>query len=240
MKGVVLAGGRATRLLPLTKFTNKHLLPVGREPMLYHALHKLRGAGIEKILVITGTDHMGDVVRQLGSGKQFGCSLSYRVQEKPTGTAAALRLAEDFVGADRFVVLLGDNIFEDALGPMLRAWLQSGKGARVHLKPVPDPGRYGVATLRDDRLEELEEKPERPTSNLAVSGIYFYDAWAFQAAADLRPSGRDEFEITDLNRAYLDRGELDHGILEGWWTDAGTFESLHLANSLVRMRPARF
>jgi len=240
VKGVVLVGGRATRLQPLTKVTNKHLLPVGEEPMLYHPIHKLRGAGISDIMVITGTDHMVDVVRLLGSGRDFGCELTYRVQERPGGVAQAMALAEPFVGGDHFVLLLGDNIFEDPLGPMIRAYWEAGSAARVHLARVRDPRRYGVAELQDGRLLRILEKPEEPPSDLAVTGIYIYDSWAFRVASRLQPSCRGEIEITDVNNAYLHRDELSYGILEGWWTDAGTFASLHEANTLVRERPARF
>jgi glucose-1-phosphate thymidylyltransferase len=233
MKGVVLAGGTGSRLFPLTKVTNKHLLPVGREPMIFHPIQKLRQAGVEEILVVTGLDHMGDVVNLLGSGRDFGCRFTYKVQDEAGGIAQALGLAENFAGDHPVCVLLGDNIFEDSIGPFVQAWARQERGARIVLKRVPDPQRYGVAEVDGDRIVSIEEKPSRPRSDLAVTGIYFYDAGVYDVIRTLRPSGRGELEITDVNNHYLLLGQLRFDELKGWWTDAGTFESLHLANELV-------
>lgn len=233
MKGVILAGGTGSRLFPLTKVTNKHLLPVGKEPMLLHPIAKLREAGVEQILVVTGTEHMGDVVGLLGSGKDYGCHFTFKVQDEAGGIAQALALAENFAGGDAICVLLGDNIFEDSIKAEVEAFEAQGKGARVLLKEVPDPGRYGVARVDGDRVVEILEKPADPPSAMAVTGIYFYDARVFDLIRTLKPSARGEYEITDVNNAYIEAGEMSFGDLRGWWTDAGTFPSFHLANKLV-------
>jgi glucose-1-phosphate thymidylyltransferase len=233
-KGVILAGGTGSRLLPLTRVTNKHLLPVGREPMIVHPIRKLTAAGVAEILIVTGVEHMGDVVNVLGSGRELGCRLTYKVQDDAGGIAQALGLAENFAGGSPVCVLLGDNVFEDDLSPSLRAFARQGGGARIVLKRVRDPGRYGVAELRQGRIVDIVEKPRRPRSDLAVTGVYFYDAAVYGIIRRLRPSARGELEITDVNNAYLRRGRLRHDLLPGWWTDAGTFESLHLANQLVQ------
>lgn len=240
MKGVILAGGTGTRLLPLTKVTNKHLLPVGKEPMLFHSAHKMHAAGITEIMVVTGEDHVSDIVRLLGSGKEFGCHFTYRVQEQAGGVAQALGLCKNFVGNDRVLMLLGDNVFEDALGPLVRDYIKSDKAARVFFKEVDQPRAFGVPVFENERLARIEEKPESPQESLAVTGIYMYDSWVFRAIEQLRPSARGELEITDVNNAYLEREQLGYGTLQGWWTDAGTFDSLHLANTLTRMRPPKF
>ena len=239
MKGIILAGGSGSRLLPLTKVTNKHLLPVGQAPMIFHPVKKLTDAGITDILIVTGSDHMGDVVRLLGSGRDFGCEFTYRVQDQAGGIAEALGLAHGFARGEKMVVLLGDNIFEDEIGPYATRFAAQSRGARVLLKEVPDPQRYGVVELRNNaaggpgRIVRILEKPAAPPSAYAVTGIYFYDERVFDIIRTLRPSGRGELEITDVNNAYLERGELSFDILSGSWTDAGTHESLRQANALV-------
>ncbi len=233
MKGVVLAGGTGSRLFPLTKVTNKHLLPVGREPMIFHPVRKLTEAGIDEILVVTGVEHMGDVVTLLGSGREFGCRFTYKVQDEAGGIAQALGLAENFAGDSPVCVLLGDNIFENAIGPFVEGYARQRKGARIVLKRVSDPQRYGVAEVRGDQIVGIVEKPKAPKSDLAVTGIYFYDAGVYDVIRTLKPSGRGELEITDVNNHYLRERLLRYDVLEGWWTDAGTFDSLHYANELV-------
>jgi glucose-1-phosphate thymidylyltransferase len=226
MKGVVLAGGTGSRLMPLTKVTNKHLLPVGRKPMIYHPVEKLTQAGTQEILIVTGVEHMGDVVSLLGSGKDFGVRFTYKVQDEAGGIAQALSLAENFAGGDRIAVILGDNIFEDSLAGEVSVYRDQPAGARVLLKEVPDPQRFGVAEVKDGKVIGIEEKPKKPKSDFAVTGVYFYDDKVFDIIRTLRPSGRGELEITDVNNAYLKRGELTYGLMKGWWSDAGTFESL--------------
>ncbi|HVI93311.1 MAG TPA: sugar phosphate nucleotidyltransferase [Anaeromyxobacter sp.] len=238
MKGVVLAGGTGSRLFPLTKVTNKHLLPVGREPMIFHPIRKLTDAGVEEILVVTGLDHMGDVVNLLGSGREFGCRFTYKVQDEAGGIAQALGLAENFAGKSPVCVLLGDNIFEDSIQPFVEGYAKQKKGARIVLKQVPDPQRYGVAEVRGDKIVGILEKPKAPKSDLAVTGIYFYDPGVYDVIRTLKPSGRGELEITDVNNHYLRERQLRYDVLEGWWTDAGTFESLHFANELISHPPA--
>ncbi len=233
LKGVVLAGGTGSRLFPLTKVTNKHLLPVGQSPMIWHPIWKLKEAGIEEILIVTGTDHMGDVVGLLGSGKDFGCRFTYKVQDEAGGIAQALALAENFAHGDPLCVILGDNIFEDSLIQEAAAFGDQGHGARIVLKAVPDPTRFGVAEVSGQQVLGIEEKPAIPKSDLAVTGIYFYDGHVFDIIRAVRPSARGEMEITDVNNAYIQRGELTFGIFKGWWTDAGTFPSLALANDLA-------
>ncbi len=233
MKGIVLAGGTGSRLFPLTKVTNKHLLPVGREPMIFHPIKKLTAAGVEEILVVTGLDHMGDVVNLLGSGRDFGCRFTYKVQDEAGGIAQALGLAENFAGDSPVCVILGDNIFEDGIQPFVSAYAKQKKGARIVLKQVQDPQRYGVAEVKGDRIVGIVEKPKTPKSDLAVTGIYFYDAGVYDVIRTLKPSGRGELEITDVNNHYLREGQLRYDVFQGWWTDAGTFDSLHLANELI-------
>lgn len=233
MKGIVLAGGTGSRLYPLTKVTNKHLLPVGRYPMIYHPIGKLAEAGIRDILVVTGKEHMGAVVGTLGSGRDLGLELTYRVQDHAGGIAEALGLAESFVAGDKCVVILGDNVFEDGIAPHVRNYA-GREGAMLLLKEVPDPGRYGVAEIEGGRIVSIEEKPARPKSPFCVTGIYMYDPAVFGVIRGLRPSARGELEITDVNNAYLAMGRLSFGMLSGWWTDAGTFESLALANNLAK------
>jgi glucose-1-phosphate thymidylyltransferase len=233
LRGVVLAGGTGSRLFPLTKVTNKHLLPVGREPMMFHPVRKLVGAGIREILIVTGTDHMGDVVRLLGSGKDFGCEFTYRVQDEAGGIAQALGLAKRFGRGGRLAVILGDNIFEAPIAPFADEFRAQKSGAKILVKEVPDPGRYGVAVTEGARVTSIIEKPKNPPSALAVTGIYFYDEAVFDVITSLKPSARGELEITDVNNAYIARGDLTYATLPGWWTDAGTFESLKHANDLI-------
>ena len=233
MKGVVLAGGTGSRLFPLTKVTNKHLLPVGQAPMLWHPLWKLVEAGITEILIVTGTEHMGDVVALMGSGKDFGCRFTYKVQDEAGGIAQALGLAENFAGGAPVCVILGDNIFQDSLRPEVEAFTKQGQGARILLKPVEDPQRYGVAEVKDGKVLGIEEKPKAPKSNLSVTGIYFYDATVFDIIRTVKPSGRGELEITDVNNTYIERGQMTSGTFHGWWTDAGTFPSLAHASELA-------
>jgi glucose-1-phosphate thymidylyltransferase len=234
LRGVVLAGGTGSRLYPLTKVTNKHLLPVGLEPMIFHPIRKLVDAGINEILIVTGTEHMGDVVGLLGSGRQFGCEFTYRVQDEAGGIAQALGLARRFARGGRLLVILGDNIFESSIAPFAAAYRNQSKGAKILVQEVDDPGRYGVAVTEGKRVVRIVEKPKQPPSRLAVTGVYFYDDTVFEMIDGLRPSARGELEITDVNNAYLARGDLTFDILPGWWTDAGTFESLHRAGELIR------
>jgi glucose-1-phosphate thymidylyltransferase len=234
LRGVVLAGGTGSRLFPLTKVTNKHLLPVGHEPMIFHPVRKLVEAGIREILIVTGTDHMGAVVGLLGSGKDFGCEFTYRVQDEAGGIAQALGLARRFGRGGRLAVILGDNIFEASIARFADAFRAQKSGAKILVKEVPDPGRYGVAVTDGARVTSIVEKPKQPPSSLAVTGIYFYDETVFEVIGGLRPSGRGELEITDVNNAYIARGDLTFDVMPGWWTDAGTFESLKHANDLMQ------
>jgi glucose-1-phosphate thymidylyltransferase len=233
MKGIVLAGGTGSRLWPLTKVTNKHLLPVGRVPMIFHPIQKLLGAGVRDICVVTGSEHMGDVVGLLGSGKDFDCEFTYRVQDRAGGIAEALGLAENFARGGPVCAILGDNVFHDDLGPFVRRFIEQDKGARILLKEVSDPERFGVAEISGDRIVGIEEKPLAPKSKLAVTGVYLYDSRVFEIVRACRPSARGELEITDVNNAYVAWGEMGYDILAGWWTDAGTFESLARAHELV-------
>jgi len=217
--------------------TNKHLLPIGRQPMIYYPIQKLREAGIEEILVVTGREHMGDVVNLLGSGADFGCSFTYKVQDEAGGIAQALGLAENFAAGQPIAVILGDNVFADPIAPMLDLFAGQGNtGAVLGLKAVDDPGRFGVAEVRDGRVVGVEEKPTEPKSHLAVIGVYLFDAGVYDIIRCLRPSARDELEITDVNNAYIRAGALSYHEFEGWWTDAGTFDSLARASGLVEGR----
>ena len=237
LRGVVLAGGTGSRLRPLTKVTNKHLLPVGRKPMIYYPIEKLTGIGIEEILIVTGVEHMGDVVGLLGSGREYGCRFTYKVQDEAGGIAQALGLAENFANGGAIVVILGDNIFRVSLKDYAQRFLEQRSGARLLLKQVSDPQRFGVAEVRSGKVLGIEEKPKAPKSDYAVTGIYFYDGSVFDVIRTLKPSGRGELEITDVNNSYVRRGQMACDILEGWWTDAGTFESLLWANELVVKEP---
>jgi glucose-1-phosphate thymidylyltransferase len=233
MKGVILAGGLGTRLSPLTEITNKHLLPVGKEPMIWHPVKQLNLAGIHDILVVTSIAHMGDVVNSLGSGARFGCEFTYRVQDTAGGIAHALALAEGFSAGRRVVVLLGDNIFEHSIAPHVKAFARQAAGARVLLKEVGDPERFGVAALDEMHVVAIEEKPAHPKSSHAVVGCYMYDAEVWGIIRAAQPSSRGELEITDVNNEYVRRGQLEYGFVNGRWTDAGTFESLTQANEIL-------
>lgn len=239
LRGIILAGGTGSRLMPLTKVTNKHLLPIGQKPMIYYPIEKLTSIGIREILIVTGIEHMGDVVSLLGSGKQFGCHFTYKVQDEAGGIAQALGLAENFAQRQPVVVILGDNVFEDNLKDYADRFISQKTGARVLLKKVPTPQRFGVALLSDDKIIGIEEKPKKPKSDYAIIGIYFYDASVFDVIRELKPSGRGELEITDVNNAYIAKNQLAYDILEGWWTDAGTFESLDRASELVVKKPPK-
>lgn len=237
MKAVILAGGTGSRLRPLTNLINKHLLPVGDRPMISHAIDKLKEAGIADIMLITGRASAGWFTSYLGSGSDEDVSITYRIQEEAGGIAQALSLAKPFIGADeKFVVLLGDNLYEEPLRPHLDAFRGQPRGALVLLKQVEDPHRYGVPVFdaAGERIMRIEEKPASPASDYCVTGIYMYGADVFERIAAIRPSARGELEITDVNNAYAAGGQLAHRFMSGWWTDAGTFDSLHEASSLVR------
>jgi glucose-1-phosphate thymidylyltransferase len=234
MKGVILAGGLGTRLRPLTRITNKHLLPVYDRPMIFYPIQTLINAGIRDILLVTGGPHAGDFLRLLGNGQEFGLThLNYAYQEGEGGIAAALALAEHFADGERLCVILGDNVIEGSIAPAVTRFRRQRRGARIILKEVPDAERFGVAEVRDGRVVSIEEKPARPKSRYAVTGIYMYDEPVFDVVRTLQPSGRGELEITDVNNWYLKRGQLECELLQGWWSDAGTFESLHRAGNLV-------
>ncbi len=234
MKGVVLAGGTGSRLYPLTKITNKHLLPIYDRPMIYYPIQTLVDAGVRDIMIVTGGRNAGDFLRLLGNGKTFGLvHLSYAYQEGEGGIAEALALVEHFADGDRICVILGDNIIEGSVCKAIEAFEQQAAGARILLKKVPDAERFGVAEIEGDRIVGIEEKPKRPKSDYAVTGIYLYDATVFDKIRTLVPSGRGELEITDVNNAYIREGTMTFSYLEGWWTDAGTFDSLLRAGNLV-------
>ncbi len=234
MKGVVLAGGLGSRLFPLTKVTNKHLLPVHNQPMIYYPIQTLVRAGVRDILLVTGGNSAGDFLRLLGNGKDFGLKhINYTYQEGEGGIAQALSLAEHFANGQRIVIILGDNILEDDITPFVERFKKQKKGARLLLKKVPDPERFGVTEFQGKRIVKITEKPKQPRSDHAVVGVYMYDADIFDIIRTLKPSKRGELEITDVNNAYLKRGSLEYDILPGYWTDAGTFESLYRATMLV-------
>jgi len=234
MKGVVLAGGTGTRLLPITRVTNKHLLPVYDKPMVYYPIQTLVNAGIREILVVTGGKNAGDFLRLLGNGRDFGLKhIHYTYQEGEGGIAEALGLAEDFADGEPVCVVLGDNIIETNIVSAVENFKTQGRGAKILLKQVEDADRFGVAEIRDEHVLGIEEKPRIPKSNFAVVGIYLYDSTVFQKIHRLKPSGRGELEITDVNNFYIEEGVLTYEILQGWWTDAGTFESLLRASNLV-------
>jgi glucose-1-phosphate thymidylyltransferase len=238
LKGVVLAGGTGSRLHPLTRVTNKHLLPVGQYPMIYHPLARMAEAGVREVAVVTSPEHMGDVVNLLGSGRRFGLDLTFRVQDEPGGIAQAMGLCETFTGDDPFVVILGDNVLSDSIADEADAYRKQIAdaigGARVLLKEVPDPERYGVPRLDGERIVEIIEKPVDPPSRYSVTGIYFYDSAVYDIIRGLEPSRRGEYEVSDVSNAYIQRGALTHGVLQGWWGDAGTLEGWHEANELAR------
>lgn len=234
MKGVILAGGLGSRLLPLTRVTNKHLLPIYDRPMIYYPIQCLLNAGISEILLVTGGEHAGDFLKLLGNGKQLGIRhLEYTYQEGEGGIAEALKLAEDFADGGKTCVVLGDNIIEKNIKRAVADFFTQPSGAKVLLKEVDDPQRFGVARFEGDRIVEIIEKPKDPPSRLAVTGIYLYDHTVFEIARTCKPSARGELEITDVNNHYLTRGDLTYDVLDGWWTDAGTFESLHRAGCLA-------
>jgi glucose-1-phosphate thymidylyltransferase len=234
LKGVILAGGTGSRLFPLTKITNKHLLPVHTDPMIFYPIRALINAGITEILIVTGGNNSGDFLRLLSNGKDFGLRhLNYTYQEGEGGIAAALKLAEYFAGGDKICVMLGDNIIEGNVAQAAQRFERQPRGAHIILKEVPFPQRFGVPVFNGDRIIRIEEKPENPPSPYAVTGIYFYDARVFERIQDLKPSRRGELEITDVNNSYLGEGTMTYSVLDGWWTDAGTFESLRSATNLV-------
>jgi len=234
VKGVVLAGGLGSRLRPLTAVTNKHLLPVFNQPMIYYPIQTLVNAGITDIMIVTGGNSAGDFLKLLGNGKAFGLKhLNYTYQEGEGGIAAALSLVEHFAGDDAICVVLGDNIIEGNIRPAADSYREQGSGAKILLKRVPDPQRFGVPELNGKHVLRIEEKPAQPKSDYAVIGIYMYDARVFEIIRALKPSGRGELEITDVNNAYIERGEMTWDELAGWWSDAGTFESLLYASNLV-------
>ena len=234
MKGIVLAGGLGSRLRPLTSVTNKHLLPVYNQPMIYYPIQTLVNAGITDIMIVTGGNSAGDFLRLLGNGKAFGLKhLNYTYQEGEGGIAEALGLVEHFAGGDPVCVVLGDNIIQGNIRKAVDAYKVQGKGARIMLKTVTDPQRFGVPLLDGPKVVRIEEKPDDPKSDYAVIGIYMYDGEVYDIIRTLRPSGRGELEITDVNNAYIERKQMAWDELDGWWTDAGTFESLLLASNMV-------
>lgn len=234
MKGVILAGGTGSRLYPLTKVTNKHLLPVGQKPMIFYPIEKLIETDIKEILIVTGTEHMGSVVSLLGSGRSFNCNFTYKVQDEAGGIAQALLLAEGFAGKDIVAVILGDNIFEDSLKNATDNFRKNPDGAMVFLKAVDTPERFGVAEIKGGNIVSIEEKPVKPKSNYAITGVYFYDSEVYGIIRTLKPSARGELEICDVNRIYNKHGKLRFEFLNGFWTDAGTFETLYNANNLMK------
>jgi glucose-1-phosphate thymidylyltransferase len=239
MKGVVLAGGTGSRLYPLTKITNKHLLPIYDKPMIYYPIMTLVEAGVREIMIVTGGKNAGDFLRLLANGKEFGLQhIDYTYQEGEGGIADALSLAEHFADGRRICVILGDNIIEGSIRQAVEDFKRQPRGAKILLKEVEDAGRFGVAEIRGDRIAGIEEKPSHPKSNYAVTGIYMYDDTVFEKISRLVPSARGELEITDVNNAYIEENSMTFSFLEGWWTDAGTFESLRRATNLVAQNKA--
>lgn len=230
MKGIILAGGTGSRLYPLTKITNKHLLPVYDKPMIYYPLQTLIGAGLDEIMIVSGRGHAGHFLELLGSGAEFGVHLTYEIQEEAGGIAQALDLAEDFADDDDVAVILGDNIFQDGVREAVQSF---ESGAHVFLKEVLDANRFGVAEIAGDSIVSIEEKPAKPKSNYAVTGLYLYDNDVFEIISTLKPSGRGELEITDVNNEYIRQSAMSYSVLEGFWSDAGTFESLLRAGQMV-------
>ena len=235
MKGVVLAGGLGSRLYPLTKITNKHLLPVFNKPMIYYPIQCLVNAGITDIQIVTGGNSAGHFLQLLGNGADFGLKqLNYAYQQGEGGIAEALKLAEPFAKGEPICVVLGDNIIEGNIKKAVEDFKKQGGGAKILLKEVHDPERFGVATVKDGKVLKIVEKPKQPETNLVVIGIYMYDPSVFEICRTLKPSSRGELEITDVNNEYISRGNLTYDVLKGWWTDAGTFESLYRAATLIR------
>ena len=235
MKGVILAGGTGSRMYPLTKVTNKHLLPVYDKPMIFYPLQTLVNAGIREIMIVSGRGHAGHFLELLGSGMEFGVQLTYEIQEKAGGIAEALGLAESWADDESVAVILGDNIFQDNMKADIALFEH---GAKIFLKEVPDAQRFGVAEIAKDRVISIEEKPKQPKSDYAVTGLYLYDADVFSIIKTLKPSGRGELEITDVNNAYINKGMMQFAILKGYWSDAGTFDSLMRASTLVQQYSA--
>ena len=234
MKGIILAGGLGTRMRPLTNVTNKHLLPVYNRPMIFFPLQTLVDAGIRDILIVTGGNSSGDFLRLIGNGAAFGLSyVNYAYQKGEGGIAEALGLAEHFAGGDRVAVVLGDNIFQENIAPHVRAFERQPEGAKILLKKVPDPERFGVASVKGGKVTRIEEKPRRPKSDFIVTGIYLYDPQVFEIIKTLKPSGRGELEITDVNNRYIEMGQMSYDVLKGYWSDCGTFESLLRASQMV-------
>lgn len=233
MKGVILAGGTGSRLYPLTRVTNKHLLPVYDRPMIFYPLETLLSAGISEIMIVSGPDHLGDITELLGSGREWNARFTYRVQDEAGGIAQAIALAEDFAEKGPIAVILGDNIFEDNFKSAVAGFRQ---GARIFLKKVTSPERFGVATLDGKRVVKITEKPKKPESNFAQTGFYIYDRRVFDIIKDLKPSWRGEYEVTDINNAYIKERQMDAHFLKGFWSDAGTIESLYHASDLVRKK----
>jgi glucose-1-phosphate thymidylyltransferase len=237
MKGVILAGGLGTRLNPLTKITNKHLLPIYDKPMIFYPIQTLVDAGVRDLLIVTGGNNAGDFLRLLGNGKAFGLPhMNYTYQEGEGGIADALRLAEHFAEGQRLIVMLGDNVIEKNIRRGVAAFRKQKRGARVYLKQVPNPRDYGVAELHGHRIARIVEKPKRPKTDFAVIGIYMYDTAVFEIIRTLKPSGRGELEITDVNNAYIQRGQLEYEILDGWWADAGASHQKLIETSLLVAR----
>lgn len=236
MKGVILAGGSGKRLSPCTKVTNKHLLQVYNKPMIYYPLQSLRDAGITKIMVITGDENAGDFLKLLGSGKGHGVEFTYRVQDGSLGIANALSLAKDFVGKEKFIVILGDNLFEDNFKEQIKDFEKSHAEACVFLKEVTDAERFGVAEVKGDRIINIVEKPKKPKTNLAVTGLYMYSPNVFNIIKDLKPSARGEYEITDVNNAYVKKGKMSFYVVKGFWSDMGTFKSLYRATKFLKQK----
>jgi glucose-1-phosphate thymidylyltransferase len=241
MKGIVLAGGLGTRLAPLTNITNKHLLPVYNQPMIFFPIYTLVEAGIKDILIVTGGNSAGDFLKLLRNGAEFGLSrIHYAYQEGEGGIAAALSLAKDFAEKEPVCVVLGDNILQNSIATFIRKFRHQGSGAKILLSEVSDPQRFGVPVIEDGRVVRIEEKPTNPKSAYAVIGVYMYDNRVFDIIKTLKPSGRGELEITDVNNAYIEAGDLTWDVIDGWWTDAGTFESLlHASNLVAEMREGR-
>jgi glucose-1-phosphate thymidylyltransferase len=235
LKGVILAGGTGSRLSPLTKIINKHLLPVGRNPMIFWPIIKLKEAGINRILIVTNKESLSLFIQLLGDGNELGVQLEYKVQQSASGIAGGISLAKNFVEEEKFIVLLGDNIFESSLTPFIQSFKQQKEGAKVLLKEVSDPHRYGIAEINYEKqiINSIQEKPSNPLSNYCVVGIYMFDKQVFQFIEDISPSKRGELEVTDVNNLYIKQQQLSYDVLSGWWIDAGTHESLYKANTLI-------
>ena len=235
IKGVILAGGRGTRLWPITKVVSKHLLPVGDQPVIYYPVMTLKNAGIKDIMVICGTEHTDQYMKLLGSGEDFGVNFSYTIQKEPAGIAHGLSLAKSFADGHKVALILGDNIFGDDLSSAVKKFSKKEKGGLVVLKQVSDPQRFGVAYFRKDgTIKNIVEKPKKPATNWAVTGFYLYDNRVFDIIKNLKPSARGEYEITDINNWYIKKGTMGYFKAKKFWVDAGTFDSLHLANILIR------